>query len=336
MSELYHLGAEGGSETSEPATETKPAARAEHEPAPDTAVSQYEDDAAIEARLDEAGLPTRAEARAAALRPDTDDEDDEDEFSPESDAAIEARLDEAGLPTRAEARAAAREPDAADEDDDYDEDGFGPESDAAIEARLDEADLPTRAESRADALRPDADDEDDSHATHGADLDALTAEDHAADPDEGGRSHTATGEVRVIVQGQYGHDWPLTVMHLDPEDRTVGDDTLTGIGLKPTGDQLRNIESDKLSRGDRLRRNVYERVDDFRDASEKNAGALEGFLGSHRPTGHDVVHTTQRAIEAPQPPPADAGNIATAGLVLGLLADRAIHQAREWLRRSKG
>jgi hypothetical protein len=80
-----------------------------------------ESDAAIEARLDEAGLPTRAEARAAALRPDADEEDDEDDFSSESDAAIEARLDEAGLPTRAEARAGARRPDATDEADDYDE-----------------------------------------------------------------------------------------------------------------------------------------------------------------------------------------------------------------------
>ncbi len=140
----------------------------------------------------------------------------------------------------------------------------------------------------------------------------------------------------VAVHDQYGHDWPLTVVHLGPEDRTLGDDKLTGIGLKPTGEQLRDMESDKLSRGDRFRRNVYERVDDIQDASEKNAGALEGFLGSHRPTGHDVVHTTQPTIEAPPPPPADAGNIATAGLVLGLLADRAVHLARERLRRSKG
>lgn len=103
MGELHRAGTESGSETSEPAAETKQVAQAEHEPTSDTAVSQYEDDAAIEARLDEAGLPTRAEARAAALRPDADDYD-EDGFDPESDAAIEARLDEADLPTRAESR----------------------------------------------------------------------------------------------------------------------------------------------------------------------------------------------------------------------------------------
>jgi hypothetical protein len=261
MSELY--GSSSGGETHEPASETKPATPTDQEHARDTAARQHQDNAAIEARLDEAGLPTRAESRAAARRFDAADVDDGGGFSHESNAAIEARLDEAGLPTRAESRAAVLRPAVTD---DYNED-------------------------------------------------SLT---------------------NVVVHDQHGHDWPLTVVHLDPEDRTVGDDTLTGIGLKPTGDQLRNIESDKLSRGDRLRRNVYERMDDFRDASEKNAGALEGFLGSHRPTGHDVVHATQPAIEAPQSPPADVGSIATAGLVLGLLADRAIHQAREWLRRSKG
>jgi hypothetical protein len=55
-----------------------------------------ESNAAIEARLDEAGLPTRAESRAAARRLDTADEDDEDDFGPESgDTTIEASRDPA-------------------------------------------------------------------------------------------------------------------------------------------------------------------------------------------------------------------------------------------------
>jgi uncharacterized coiled-coil protein SlyX len=123
MSEFYRSSDNSGNEASQPAAETGPAARADHEPARDNAARQHQDNAAIEARLDEAGLPTRAEARAAALRPDADEEEDNEyDFSPESAAAIEARLDEAGLPTRSESRAAARLPDAADEDDDYDDD----------------------------------------------------------------------------------------------------------------------------------------------------------------------------------------------------------------------
>lgn len=119
-------------------------------------------------------------------------------------------------------------------------------------------------------------------------------------------------------------------------DRTMGDVTPAGIGLKPTGEQLRDMESDKLARGDRFRKNVYERVDDIQDSTEKTAGTLQGLLGAHRPTGQDVTFTAQPAIDAPAPPPADAGNIATAGLALGLLADRAIHWARDLLRRPKG
>jgi hypothetical protein len=49
-----------------------------------------------------------------------------------------------------------------------------------------------------------------------------------------------------------------------------------------------------------------------------------------------VTFTGQPLIDAPTPPPADAGNIATAGLALGLLADRVIHWAADALRRPKG
>lgn len=98
MSELYRASDDSGAEASQSAAETGPAARADHEHARDNAARQYQDNAAIEARLDEAGLPTRAESRAAALRPDADDDEvyDDDVFGPESNAAIEARLDEAG------------------------------------------------------------------------------------------------------------------------------------------------------------------------------------------------------------------------------------------------
>jgi hypothetical protein len=69
--------------------------------------------------------------------------------------------------------------------------------------------------------------------------------------------------------------------------------TPAGIGLKPDGDKLGRMESDLLSRGDRFRRNVYERVEDIQDATEKTAGTLQGLLDAHRPTGHDVTYTAQ-------------------------------------------
>lgn len=81
-------------------------------------------------------------------------------------------------------------------------------------------------------------------------------------------------------------------------DRTIGDTTPTGIGLKPAGEQLRDLESDRLSRGDRLRRNVCERADDIQDVTEKNAGTLQGLFGAHRPAGQDVTFTAQPSAEA--------------------------------------
>jgi hypothetical protein len=119
-------------------------------------------------------------------------------------------------------------------------------------------------------------------------------------------------------------------------DRTIGDTTPAGIGLKPDGDQLRRLESDRVARADRFRKNVYDRVEDIQDATEKTAGTLQGLLDAHRPTGQDVTYTAQPAIENSSPPPADAGNIATAGLALGLLADRAIHWAMDHFRRPEG
>jgi hypothetical protein len=69
---------------------------------------RYLNDATIEAGLDEADLPARAESRAATWGPDATDEADEDDACTEDDRKIEALLagQEEGLPTRAESRAA--------------------------------------------------------------------------------------------------------------------------------------------------------------------------------------------------------------------------------------
>lgn len=134
--------------------------------------------------------------------------------------------------------------------------------------------------------------------------------------------------------GHDGPDWRrVTVVQAD---RTLGDTTPVGIGLKPTGEEILDMESDQLARGARFRRNAYERAEDIQDVTEKTADTLQGLLGAHRPMGHDVSATVHPSIDAPAPSPADAGNIVMAGLVLGLLADRAIHWGRQRLERSKG
>jgi hypothetical protein len=131
----------------------------------------------------------------------------------------------------------------------------------------------------------------------------------------------------------YAH---LSVVRLEPVDRTLGDTSPTGIGLKPTGEQLGEMDGDKLTRGDRFRKNFYRKADDIQDATEKNADAFKVFLGEHRPTGHDEALAHQPVFDAPQPPPLDAANIATAGLVAGMVTDRAIQWARQWFKRPRG
>ncbi|HXL93515.1 MAG TPA: hypothetical protein VN969_31675 [Streptosporangiaceae bacterium] len=197
MSERYSQSTETGSITT---SETSTTTLNEREPAPDSA-DRHQDtstaerrdygqdhDAAIEARLDEADLPTRAESRAATWGPDATDEDDPD-FGDEYDSDLQALLatHDDGLPSRAESRAATWGPDATDEDN---EPALGPESgDAAIEARLDEADLPTRAESRAATWGPAAtSDETDAELAgeYDGDLSAVAAgRDGPAEQDSG-------------------------------------------------------------------------------------------------------------------------------------------------------
>ena len=60
-----------------------------------------------------------------------------------------------------------------------------------------------------------------------------------------------------------GHDGPYRRLSVVQADRTIGDTTPSGIGLKPTGEQLRDMESDKLSRADRFRKEFYRKADDI-------------------------------------------------------------------------
>jgi hypothetical protein len=131
------------------------------------------------------------------------------------------------------------------------------------------------------------------------------------------------------------HDRPSSRVRVVEADRTIGDTSPTGIGLKPDGTQLRDMEGDKLSRRDRFRKELYREAEDIQDVSEKNVTDIASLLGSHPPAGHAET-VALPSIEASSPPPVDAGNLATAGLALGLVAERAISWAIDQLRRPKG
>jgi hypothetical protein len=158
----------------------------------------------------------------------------------------------------------------------------------------------------------------------------------ADQPADGSSPHgEADREAQTLtVPDHAGHDLPVIIVQAGPEVRTLGDETPTGIGRKPTGGELEDLDGDRLSRADQFRKAFYKQADDITDVTEKNATSLEAFLG-HRPSGGEAAVTGHYVMEAPQPPPADAGSIATGGLVLGILADRGIHWARQRVKQKR-
>lgn len=285
MSELYRSGT--GGEADKSAAETRPVTGADQLPARDVA-DHTQDNAAIEARLDEAGLPTRAEARAAAREPDAADDYDEDDFGPESDAAIEARLDEADLPTRAEARAAARELDAAADDDDYYDDG---ESFQDLEGA---EEWPTQGEQA---------------RLHQAYLDWR-------------QEVSASRERGSDVAG-------------DKPDRSQDDVR----DLPPTGEQLLEGETGKRSRLDGLR-SEWERdevLDGLHNEAEQDASTVQSILEAHPPEGYPVQVMPDHPNVAPVTPTGiEAGSVAAAGLVVGVVLVETGRRFHDMVRRRRG
>jgi hypothetical protein len=129
----------------------------------------------------------------------------------------------------------------------------------------------------------------------------------------------------------------LTIVQATPADRTLGDTTPTGIGLKPTGEQLSRMEDDSRSPLEKLRSQIYDRADDISDSADEYGGTL-GKLFEHPPTEtHTEVPSTPHDAPSHQEQGVDGGHLATAGLVVGILGFelfRAIKNKTEaWRRR---
>jgi hypothetical protein len=124
-------------------------------------------------------------------------------------------------------------------------------------------------------------------------------------------------------------------VHVVEADRTLDDDKPAGIGRKPTGDELRDMDSERTSAEDAFRKVLYKRADDITDVLEKDANQVKDILSPPRPTG-------QREGTAPQLGPAapehgiDAGNLAILGVVVGLMSDRVIRWGVEQWRKQRG
>jgi len=180
--------------------------------------------------------------------------------------------------------------------------------DAELDARLAEEDKlpePRTRQEVAEAARSGTDPLTRDAALSGNSA-AETAENPSPDPDQ---------------HEQHGHDQGdnpyarVTVVQADVGDRTFGDTTPVGIGLKPTGDQLMKMENEEVSNPEKLRRKFLEGIDDLNDVARENASLGHDLLMRHHPpTGHAVTEVAHPLPEAPHEG-GPAPDIATAGLV---------------------
>jgi len=178
----------------------------------------------------------------------------------------------------------------------------------------------------------------DLHNDQAADLDGQIAEQdklpeprsrqEIADETRSGADPPTRGE----SQGDQSY-LHVTVVEADTADRTLGDTTPTGIGLKPTGEQLREMENEELSKPEKLRRKLLEGVDDINDAARDNASLGQDLLTRHQPPiGHAMTEVPHPLPAAP-PDGGAAPDITSAGLVAGVLLVEATRLSREPLHR---
>jgi hypothetical protein len=111
----------------------------------------------------------------------------------------------------------------------------------------------------------------------------------------------------------------VIVVKTGPADRTLGDVTPSGIGLKPSGEQLVEMEDDSKSRLEKLRSAIYERSDDITDAGKEYGGTLAELF--ERPPSDTHAEVPGKLPEIPHHPvqAIDGGQVATAAFVVGVL-----------------
>jgi hypothetical protein len=130
--------------------------------------------------------------------------------------------------------------------------------------------------------------------------------------DERARLHQMYQDYRK----EYGSGWGQgTNVVGDKPSRSPGDTS----DLPPTGEELVEMEDDSGSHLEKLRRKIYERVDDISDGSEEYGGTLAQLLERPPTETHTLVPTTPHDMPNHQEHGVDGGHLATAGLVVGVL-----------------
>jgi hypothetical protein len=120
-------------------------------------------------------------------------------------------------------------------------------------------------------------------------------------------------------------------------DRTLGDTRPTGIGLKPTGEQLLETDS-KKSRAEAFREEFYkpETIEDFRDESEDKADRVQQLFERPPTSSHADVPVEHPYITVPQAEHVSANELAMTGLVVGILAFETTRTIRDKVHALRG
>jgi hypothetical protein len=275
---------------------------------------------AILAAEDQLPEPRTRQEAAAGTWDGTPDDSAGNELATGYDGDVEALLaEEQQLPesrTRQEAATATWDDTAQPGDDDPGSFSGDPASEydgdvaafLAAEERLPE---PRTRQEAAAATR------DDMNSSQAGGLDASTDSTGPSQPDvstepparhdEGDGGTPDPYERQVPVHTADGTDVSVTVEHLPPEARTVGDTTPTGIGRKPTGEEFLDMESDDLGESglDRLLGRANEGADDLRDAISNATETLHdlrlpgsGPSGGYAHEGHSVHEAAPPAAPA--------------------------------------
>jgi hypothetical protein len=116
----------------------------------------------------------------------------------------------------------------------------------------------------------------------------------------------------------------------DKPDRSPGDTS----DLPPTGTELLDMDSDDLSRFEKLRKETYKETDDIFDVTEKDGGTLKDLFDRPPTVSHTEIPSGHAVIDQAPTSGIDGGHLVTAGLVVGIIGletARAIsHIGEKW------
>jgi hypothetical protein len=110
--------------------------------------------------------------------------------------------------------------------------------------------------------------------------------------------------------------------------------------LPPPGEDLPEMDSEKLSRLEKFRKETYDEIDDILDVSEKGGETIKNLFDRPPMGSHTEVPAGHPSIDQPAAPGVDGGHLVVVGLMLGIVGVEAVRAARnaaeKWKERGHG